>query len=153
MSSTLFEVTELRDEKCAANPTAVAFTVFGHPQPQGSSRAFYVKSLGRAVITSTNKNLKPWRQQITETAMTLSAPVIQGPVAMSLVFYFKRPKSVKKTVIYKTSRPDTDKLIRSVLDSLTGVLYQDDSQVARFDRIEKLYGDTERVEIQVVEIR
>ena len=44
---------------------ALNFTVYCHPEPQGSSKAFVVA--GKARITSDNKNLKPYRQTITCT--------------------------------------------------------------------------------------
>jgi Holliday junction resolvase RusA-like endonuclease len=137
------------EQQHPAESQITRLTVFGRPQPQGSSRVFFVKKLGRSVITSANKNLKPWRQQISETAMTLRAPVVDGPIAMGLRFYFQRPKSAPKSRIYPTVKPDTDKLIRAILDSLTGILYRDDAQVVCFDHVQKLYDDCERVEIEV----
>lgn len=131
----------------ATDGKAQFLTVYGRPQPQGSSRAFYVKSLGRSVVTSANKNLKPWRQQITETALTLGAPCVEGPVRMEVDFYFARPKSAKKRV-GMTTKPDVDKLLRAIFDSLTGVLFKDDSQVVDAHP-RKFYGDPERVEIRV----
>ena len=129
----------------------IKFTVFGKPVPQGSSKAFYVKSLGRAVITSDNKHLKPWRQQVTETAMSLQADAIPDdrPVEVILDFYFARPKSAKKRV-GMTVKPDIDKLIRAILDGIMGVLFRDDSQVVSV-HARKHYAEQERVEICVDE--
>lgn len=137
-----------------SDSSTVRFTVYGKPVPQGSAKAFYVKSLGRAVITSDNKNLKPWRQQLSDTAMSLRVPCLprEKAVEVGLVFYFERPKSTPKSRIYPTVKPDLDKLIRSILDSCTGIIFTDDSQVVRFTRIEKHYGLPERVEIQIGEV-
>ncbi len=131
--------------------TRISFTVYGKPVPQGSSKAFYVKSLGRSVITTDNKKLKPWRQQVTDTAMAVQAEAIpdRRPVSIGLRFYFARPKSAKKRV-GMIVKPDIDKLVRSILDALTGVLFQDDSQVVSVVA-EKFYGDVERVENAVQE--
>lgn len=129
---------------------AITFTVFGTPRPQGSTRAFVPKGWSRPIITSDNPKLKPWRQQIAGAAVALNIQPFERDVAlaMSLSFYFEKPPSAKKR-IYPTVKPDSDKLIRAILDSLTGILYADDAQVVRFNRIEKLYGQPERVEIQV----
>lgn len=129
----------------------IQFTVYGKPVPQGSSKAFYVKALGRAVITSDNKRLKPWRQQITDTAMAQAGEAIEDsrPVEVLLEFYFARPKSAKKRV-GMTVKPDIDKLIRAILDGITGVLFRDDSQVVSVIA-SKHYDDLERVEISVAE--
>lgn len=50
-------------------------------------------------------------------------------VAVTCNFFFIRPKSIKKNVTHKTTKPDIDKCARSILDSLTGVCFRDDSQV------------------------
>jgi crossover junction endodeoxyribonuclease RusA len=71
------------------------------------------------------------------------------PVSVAVVFTFVRPASVSQKRTQMVVRPDLDKLIRAVLDALTGVLYEDDSQVVEFDRPRKQYGTRERVEVRV----
>ena len=46
---------------------------------------------------------------------------------MTLEFQLRRPRTVRRE--YPTVPPDLDKLIRAVLDSLSGIAYIDDSQV------------------------
>jgi Holliday junction resolvase RusA-like endonuclease len=70
-----------------------------------------------------------------------------GPVELVVDFYFDRPKSQKKA-IYKTTKPDVDKLARLVADSLTGVVFKDDAQVVQMI-CRKDYGSPARAEIQV----
>ena len=61
-----------------------------------------------------------------------------GPVYVGITFLFPRLKSHLNTKgiikpnapLYKISTPDIDKLCRSTLDGITGVLLKDDSQVA-----------------------
>ena len=114
--------------------------VEGTPSGQGSMRAFVVK--GRAVLTSTNKKLKPWRKAIADKA-TLdgwkpgSGAPLEGRVKLSLAFYFPRPKShyrknsqIKDEFLNAFPRADLDKLVRAVGDALTGVCWVDDSQIA-----------------------
>lgn len=125
----------------------IIFTVYGTPVPQGSTKAFIPRGWNRAVITTDNSKLKPWRQQVTETALSMNAQMITGAVAIGLHFYFRKPKSASKR-LYPTVKPDTDKLIRGILDALTGVCYRDDAQVVRVDAA-KHYGDVERCEIRV----
>jgi Holliday junction resolvase RusA-like endonuclease len=98
----------------------IAITVHGKPEPQGSSRAFIPKGWKRAIITSDNARLKPWRQQVSGMAneAMLGQTIAVGPVSVCATFYFAKPKSVKKSVEYKISRPDLDKLVRGVLDAL-----------------------------------
>lgn len=131
--------------------SAIEFTVYGTPRPQGSMRSFWKPGMVRAVITSDNSKLKPWRQQITEMALSLNAMKIEvGPVRVELDFYFSRPKSAAKR-IGMTVKPDIDKLTRAIFDSITGVLIRDDSQITHMN-VRKHYGDPERVVVRVEEI-
>jgi Holliday junction resolvase RusA-like endonuclease len=126
--------------------------VYVKPQPQGSSRAFVVN--GRAVVTSANKNLKPYRQELTETAKVVMGerekPFAKKhePVAVFMVFYLERPESVPKKRREPVVKPDLSKLIRSTEDALTGLMYHDDAQIVRLV-CNKYYGSPERVEIVV----
>lgn len=138
----------------------IKFTVYGKPQPQGSTRGFVYNRFNprsnqmqaRAAITSDNAKLKPWRQQVSQTAIAAAKGEIipRGtPVSIWLMFYFDRPKSLSKNASsLKTTKPDIDKLIRSVLDALTGTVFEDDSQVA-VCRMQKCFAQPERLEVFV----
>ena len=43
-------------------PEKISFTVLGRAEPQGSVRAFMIA--GKPRLTSDNKKMKPWRQQV-----------------------------------------------------------------------------------------
>lgn len=63
-----------------------------------------------------------------------SGPPMDGPLMVSLTFVFPRPKGMvwkrrEMPRAYKVVRPDADNLAKSVLDSLNGLLWFDDSQV------------------------
>lgn len=105
------------------------FRVFGLPQPKGSTRAFIRK--GRAIVTSDNRELKPWAQNVALSAHVSGIRVIEkGPVKIEVQFVLPRPRSVKRGQAFQCVRPDLDKLLRAVLDALTGVAWTDDGQVA-----------------------
>lgn len=130
----------------------MTFTVYGRPQPQGSTRAFIPKGWKRPVITTDNKNLKSWRQQVSVVAVeAVGGHMKKRPdaVQLSVRFYFSRPKSLAKKITWNSKKPDCDKLARSVADSLTGIAYEDDSQIHVL-HVEKLYGSPERTEIEVL---
>lgn len=135
----------------------IRFTVYGTPVPQGSTRAFIPKGWKRAVITTDNKKLKPWRQEIAGVATaimrTLNRPMIvrKIPVEVGLTFYFDRPKSLPMKRGYKTTKPDCDKLARAFLDGITGIVIEDDSQVVRL-RVQKYFGLPESTEVQIAAI-
>lgn len=110
--------------------------VRGLPIAQGSHRAFVPRSgrmAGRAVITTTAKGLAAWRQAVQASLQGNGIPSDApwtGPVELRLTFYLPLPKSApKRRRVYAVKRPDVDKLQRSVLDALTHVLIEDDSQV------------------------
>jgi crossover junction endodeoxyribonuclease RusA len=130
----------------------IAFVVRGIPVPQGTARAFVAG--GRAVIaTDSNRANSPigaWRTAIaTEARQAIGeAELLDGPVAIHVEFVFPRPKAHYRAggeirldaPRYHRSRPDADKLLRALLDAVTGVLIRDDSQVADA-WAQKLYED------------
>ena len=140
----------------------VRFTVLGRPQPQGSAKAFMPKGARFPVVTSDNKTLKPWRHDVAlqaQVAMQDSSQVLcEGPIWITCRFFFLKPKSTSKAVQHKLTKPDLDKCVRSILDSLTGVCFRDDSQVVRIDAWKffctpRGCGGSEGVEVEVFEVR
>ncbi len=127
----------------------ISFTVYGTPRPQGSTRAFMKPGMRFPVVTSDNRALKPWRQEITASAIALKVLPFEKdiPVEITLNFYFTRPKSAKNRK-GMTVRPDGDKLIRACLDSIKGVLIHDDAQVVEL-HARKHYGGPERVTVEI----
>jgi Holliday junction resolvase RusA-like endonuclease len=129
------------------------FVVYGRPQPQGSTRSFLRG--GKIATTSDNRQLKPWRQQVSDTAFVeLGCMPYAGDGQKAVVihchFFFARPKSAKKRV-FPTVKPDLDKCVRAILDALTGIAYRDDSQVVVVVA-SKNYSARERVEIEIEEL-
>lgn len=133
----------------------VQFTVYCTPQPQGSVRAFTPKGWTRPVLTSDNKDLKSFRQEVSKAAMVArdGAGLTFGkhePVRLTVRFYLRRPASIPKKRRQQVVKPDLSKLIRAAEDSLTGIIYHDDAQIVAIEA-EKHYGEPERVEIEVME--
>ena len=123
---------------------SVTFTAYGLPVPQGSTRSFVVN--GRAVTTSANKNLRPWRDTMASAArfamQEQHADLLDGPVVVSATFTLPRPKSRPKRDRWPDRKPDIDKLARGLLDALTGPCIRDDAQVVGL-WVEKRYvGDS-----------
>lgn len=119
----------------------IGFDVIGRPAPQGSK-----KSIGNNRFIESSKFLPAWRGAVraaAETAATLGDwQPVSGPVELEIMFYLDRPSSISPGKRPQpTVPPDLDKLIRGVGDSLTGVIYDDDSQVIRC-LAWKVYADT-----------
>jgi crossover junction endodeoxyribonuclease RusA len=129
------------------------FTVYGVPAPQGSIKAFVTKRSRRVILTSDCKKLKPWRQEISGTALAAmnGCPPAAKEVGVGVYvdFFFDRPKSVSKKWPDKTTKPDVDKLLRALFDALTGIAFVDDSQVVR-GGYSKQFGSPARAVIRVV---
>jgi Holliday junction resolvase RusA-like endonuclease len=108
---------------------------------------------GRARVTSDNAKTMPWRQQVGWTALN-ARPTADiwakrhEPVAVAMTFVFTKPQSVSKKRLQMAVKPDIDKLCRSALDAMTGILFVDDGQVVQITA-GKVYGAPERVDIMV----
>ena len=132
------------------------FVVSGKAQPGGSKRAFYNKRTGRSVIVDANPKAKAWQGIIAAEARKAmgSEPPLSGPLRMCLVFYLDRPRSHYKTgkkgmefteklakgaPEYPIYKPDTTKLVRCFEDAMTGIVYEDDTQIV-WQEAWKRYG-------------
>lgn len=128
----------------------ITITAVGIPQPQGSARAFVTRS-GRAIVTSDNVRLRPWRDTVTVAALEAVTAAgwqtVASPVAVKLDLYLPRPTShygrkglLPSAPVTPAKKPDIDKLARGCLDSLTDAgVFRDDAQVVRLD-VRKLYA-------------
>lgn len=112
------------------------------------------KGWTRPILTSDNKTLKPWRQDVSQYAREMMCTRLpsESAIAVKINFFFLRPKSTKKTVQHKLTKPDVDKCARSILDSLTGVCFKDDSQVVVLSASKTFCECDERAEIEVIEL-
>jgi Holliday junction resolvase RusA-like endonuclease len=129
----------------------ITFFVYGKPEPQGSVKAFVVK--GRPILTSTNNNLKDWRQTIVDAAQGIVEAPIGGAVELEVDFFLPRPASLPGYWKHPTKKPDLDKLVRSVCDALTHTVLRDDSQVVAIKaRKEYCDGGPVGVNIMVTQI-
>lgn len=108
------------------------FVVFGVAIPKGSTKAFYVAKLGRAITTADNRRSGPWQESVVTAAREAvgNDPPMEGPISVVLEFFLPRPKSAKRSVVDHVKKPDLDKLVRLVKDGMTRAgVYHDDAQV------------------------
>lgn len=139
------------------------FAVPGRPIGEGSVSAIaYRKKDGStgAVVQHRSKGpLLMYRADVQngwDTITPRPPEPLEGPVAMRIRFSFARPKTHftdgptatmpdrrsrlrENAPTWFTQKPDLDKLVRSVLDALTGRAYLDDSQVVHLE-VQKAYG-------------
>ncbi len=98
-------------------------------------------------MTATNPRTKPWEAVVAAAALEAGAEPLDGPIAVGLVFRLPRPAGHfgrrwlrPAAPAWPASRPDLDKLIRAVLDALTGICWRDDSRVVEI-RATKRYAE------------
>lgn len=139
----------------------IAFEVAGKPEPQGSARAFTNPKTGKAIITSDNPQLKSWRNAVAAAASGAMAgrELLRGPIQLTVEFgmpriqsHFGRHGLLPSAPVFHTTKPDVDKLLRAVQDSLTATVFGDDSQVCDIGRAIKIYTDPPVTRVWVREI-
>lgn len=63
-----------------------------------------------------------------------------GPLKMELLFFFDRPKSIKKEVFFAIGKSDIDNYAKSVMDALHNIFYKNDNQIVAIEAV-KSYGN------------
>lgn len=153
------------------------FEVLGEAKPQGSKSAFAVTRFdptqgrrvpvmkdGRPVINQTDatKGTQAWRQDVAEAAALSYRPrwgleVVEGAVAVQLTFFRVRKASDFRkdgttlrdsAKLYPDTWYDLDKLARAALDSMTGIVFSNDSRVYTLP-LKKRYGPQAKLEVVV----
>lgn len=131
----------------------------GMPAPQGSKR-----HVGNGVMIESSRHVKPWRESVKWAAREAAAKtgwkMADGPIVMSVVFLFYRPKSHFGTgknsdtlkadaPIHVARKPDLSKLIRSTEDALVdaGVI-RDDCIIVDMSA-SKRYGNNQGAQIWI----
>lgn len=135
------------------------FIVYGEPKAKGRPRFV---NRGKFVSTYTPKETIEY-ENLVKFAFLESCngnpKCFEGEVAVKITAFFSIPKSTSKKKkkmmiegkIHHTKKPDIDNLCKSILDSLNKVAFKDDSQVYMLLGT-KNYGDTPRVEVEIVEV-
>ena len=125
--------------------------------PQGSK-----KHVGKGIMVETCKRLKSWRKEVSLRAKLIVDEIIEEPVEVEVVFWFKRPlkhylpngmvRQSAPVYITNKNKGDLDKHCRALLDSLTKSAFADDSQVVSLHAVKK-YCETESQTGATIKIR
>lgn len=150
----------------------IQFTVYGTALTAGNKTPMPIHVHGKPLIRNGrivtrvvegNPKTKDWKAAVGYAAREVCTGVIlRGPLRLKLQFFRPRPKGhfgtgrnadkLKDSAPeYPTSKPDTVKLTRAIEDALTGVLWNDDSQIVRHELL-KDWGEPARVEIEIEEL-
>ena len=85
-----------------------------------------------------SKRVKPWRELVKREASKIKQTPIKGACFVEATFRFRRPRAhyysngtlrTGSPLNLTIKRNDIDKLVRSSLDALSGITFNDDSQV------------------------
>lgn len=139
----------------------IVFEVLGVPKAKGDLTFWGLSKKGKPIIANRNTGGRgEWRSDVrasAESAMKGRLP-LEGPVSVFANFTMPIPKTLDKKLSQgKVSRytskrnGDIDKLLRCVFDSMNGIVFQDDAQVAMV-KSTKIYGHAPGVWIEVEEI-
>ena len=91
---------------------------------------------GRRFLTNEGKATKTaiaW-----EIRSQVNFEPIKGTVALNVLFYFKN------------SRMDIDNALKALLDCMTGLIYEDDSQIEELHVFKMIDKQNPRIEIQIL---
>lgn len=138
----------------------ICFTVPAVPVAQPRQRH-------RVMPTGGVMNYTPAKHPVTAFKATVrmaaqqayKGPVLQGPIGIVVVFVMPRPgrlrwKTRPMPRCLHTGKPDLDNLVKSLKDSLTGITWRDDAQIAH-ENLSKVYaaGDEQPcVHVEISEI-
>jgi len=125
---------------------AIRIVILGEPVAQGRPRAFKTPAgYIRTYDPSKSRNWKGVARDVMAKALTGGAILHpEGPCEVHVLAVFSCPRSqFRKRDPWPrrphAKRPDAENVAKAVLDSGTGLLWGDDSQIARLT-IEKLIG-------------
>lgn len=119
--------------------------VFVEPKPKGRPR--FAKR-GNFVKAYTDAKTKGYEQVVrNQLRHSFAESPLEGAIAINLIFFLPRPKSVKKNKRpFPTVKPDLDNLVKSFLDAANGILFKDDNLIVEIVAV-KRYADNSKPRI------
>lgn len=137
----------------------IKFTVPG--QPKGKQRPRICRINGRNV-TYTPRQTIEYEKLVRVRYNAVSKVKFQKdePLEISILALFSIPQHASKKLkqlmlngdVLPTKKPDSDNIIKIILDALNGVAYHDDNQVCRV-YFEKMYAENPEIRILIRNIK
>jgi Holliday junction resolvase RusA-like endonuclease len=133
-----------------SNPDQVYFEVPGPFGVKGSTFSFLDRR-GKLRTKTDSKHGKSFAAAVQWAARQAHVPLVEKGrgVTLSVVYSFARPKGRDRWRLDPCVRPDVDKLVRALLDALTGIAYHDDGQVVALS-VRKIYAPTVHARVIVM---
>ena len=128
-------------------------------EPKPQSRPRFARR-GSFTTTYEDKDMKSWRNhcQLLIANQYMAQPILEGALRAKLRFYIKPPQYISKIkknqqalldeIIPVGKKPDIDNYEKALYDSMSGIVFQDDGQIALHD-VGKFYSLNPRIEVEV----
>lgn len=134
----------------------VDFVIQG--KAQAKQRLRFNTHTGRTYTPNKTINYENW-VKICYLEKYKDKELMDKPLRVTIRAFLEIPKSTSKkkkqqmldNEILPMVKPDTDNIAKSILDSLNGIAYKDDKQVAELI-VYKFYNDTPYVNVTIEEI-
>lgn len=128
------------------------FVIPGNPIAQGRPKFARKGNFVSAYDPAKSRNWKAYVAWHVKKQLEgcLTAP-LEGPLMLTLTFYFLKPKSLSKKVQHHIKKPDCKNLLAGVEDAMEGIVYRNDSQICSI-LVSKHYGDKAETIIEIKEI-
>ncbi len=134
----------------------VDFVIQG--KAQAKQRPRFNTHTGRTYTPNKTINYENW-VKICYLEKYKDKELMDKPLRVTIRAFLEIPKSTSKkkkqqmldNAILPMVKPDTDNIAKSILDSLNGIAYKDDKQVAELI-VYKFYNDTPYVNVTIEEI-
>ena len=128
-------------------------------EPKPQSRPRFARR-GSFTTTYEDKGMKAWRNhcQLLIANQYMGQPILEGALRAKLRFYIKPPQYISKIkknqqalldeIIPVGKKPDIDNYEKALYDSMSGIVFQDDGQIALHD-VGKFYSLNPRIEVEI----
>ena len=132
----------------------ICFTVPG--KPKGKDRPRFNTKTKHTYKTSSTRAYENDVKRVAKKFFDNEHAETEKPVKVEIKAFYAIPKSTSKKMreamldkkIIPTIKPDCDNIAKVILDSINGIAYKDDKQVADL-KVEKFYSDVPRVEVSI----
>lgn len=135
----------------------IEFTIDGEVQAQGRPRAGKSK-YGKTIMydPANSRNYKQYVKLV--ASQHKPEKPYEGEIELFVTVYKQIPKSMPKWrqelaragKLRPVTKPDCTNYVKGIEDGLTGIIWKDDNQITKLT-VEKLYSDSPRAEIKVIE--
>lgn len=137
---------------------SIMFTVYGEPVAKGRPR---FSTRGKFPVAYTPEKTKTYESEVGMMAKVAmgASKALEGPLEAFIYVTFPVPASYTKKRIeaclkgfeQHTKKPDLDNVVKSVIDGMDKVVFDNDSQITSIHAT-KVYGEIAKVEVLVRQV-